>query len=159
MTEGTEKKLTGMGRGTRIDNKATVIGNEDGTPLAINGKKVWIAVLDAVYRGVSVEFGPHAEEACRALSLGGAPCKLPTYDVLMHIWQHRDYIDSMDPTAAANTAKKLSNWGFGSANGAYVWSSSETNSASAVSVGSSGGVGGYTKYYQFGVVPVLEIPA
>ena len=210
--------VSNMGRGTRIDNKATVIGNTDGTPFTINGKQVWIAVLDAAYRGVSIKFGTYgtdtslpnmsgswgtmtqgetetamdaraaaeindstfncnawmtytghtdtqsikgvpAVEMCRALSLDGTPCDLPTAKVLMRIWQHRDYIDSMDPTAAANTAKKLSNWGFGSANGAAVWSSSEYGSNYAVYVYSSGHVYRDNKYAQFGVVPVLEIPA
>ena len=207
-----------LGRGTRIDNKATVIGNTDGSPFTINGQSVWIAVLDATYRGVSIKFGTtgfdsslpnvtgpfgtmtqgESESAmdarasaetgnskgncdvwmtrneitdgssivgvpavamCRALSLDGTPCDLPTAKVLMRIWQHRDFIDTNDPTAAANAAKKLSAWGFGSADGADVWSSSECNSNNAVGVVSSGNVNGYDKYLQFGVVPVLEIPA
>lgn len=208
-----------MGRGTRIDNKATVIGNADGTPFTINGQQVWIAVLDAAYRGVSVKFGTYGYDStlpnvtssmgtmvqdeseaamdaraaaetgtsdgncdvwmtrntttdsqsivgvpavamCRAISLDGTPCDLPTAKVLMRIWQHRAFIDDNDPTAAANTSKKLStNWGFGSAHGAYVWSSSESNSNSAVLVNSGGYVNDYGKNDQFGVVPVLEIPA
>ena len=205
-------------RGMRIDNKATVIGNADGTPFSINGQQVWIAVLDAAYRGVSIKFGTYGYDStlpnvtsslgtmtqgesesamdaraaaetgnskgncdvwmtrngitdsqsivgvpavamCRALSLDGTPCDLPTAKVLMRIWQHRDFIDTNDPTAAANTAKKLSAWGFGSANGANVWSSSEYTSDNAVRVNSSGNVNDYTKDLQFGVVPVLEIPA
>jgi hypothetical protein len=207
-----------IGRGTRIDNKATVIGNTDGTPFTINGSQVWIAVLDAAYRGVSIKFGTYgydsslpnvtgsfgtmaqgeAESAmdarasaetgdsegncdvwmtrnaitdsqsivgvpavamCRAISLDGTPCDLPTAKVLMRIWQHRDFIDTNDPTAAANTSKKLSAWGFGSADGAGVWSSSEYGSYYAVRVTSSGSVGYDSKSNQFGVVPVLEIPA
>ena len=77
----------------------------------------------------------------------------------MRIWQHRVFIDDNDPTASANTAKKLSNWGFGSANGAYVWSSSEYHSNAAVAVTSNGDVTTNGKGNQFGVVPVLEIPA
>ena len=65
----------------------------------------------------------------------------------------------MDPTAGANTAKKLSNWGFGSANGAAVWSSSEYNSYGTVYVTSNGTVSYNYKYPRLGVVPVLEIPA
>nr|WP_294508641.1 hypothetical protein [uncultured Bilophila sp.] len=38
------------GHGVRVENKATVIGNPDGSPFAIRGRKVWIAVLDAQYR-------------------------------------------------------------------------------------------------------------
>lgn len=208
-----------MGRGARIDNKATVIGNADGSPFTINGQQVWIAVLDAAYRGVSVKFGTYEHDSslpnvtgsfgtmtqgeseaamdaraaaetgtsdgncdvwmtrntttdsqsivgvpavamCRAISLDGTPCDLPTAKVLMRIWQHRAFIDDNDPTAAANTSKKLStNWGFGSAGGANVWSSSEYDSNSAVTVSSNGNVSNDYKYYQFGVVPVLEIPA
>ena len=210
--------ITGIFRGARIDNKATILGNADGTPFTINGKQVWIAVLDAAYRGVSIKFGTYgtdtslpnmsgswgtmtqgetetamdaraaaeindstfncnawmtytghtdtqsikgvpAVKMCRDISLDGTPCDLPTAKVLMRIWQHRDYIDSMDPTAAANTAKKLSNWGFGSATGARVWSSSEGDSGGAVGVASNGAVNYYNKNAQFGVVPVLEIPA
>lgn len=207
-----------MGRGTRIDGKATVIGNADGSPFTINGQQVWIAVLDAAYRGVSVKFGTYEYDSslpnvtgsfgtmthgeseatmdaraaaetgastgncnvwmtrntttdsqaivgvpavamCRAISLDGTPCDLPTAKVLMRIWQHRVFIDDNDPTANANTAKKLSNWGFGSASGPYVWSSSESNGNDAVFVYSNGNVHANYKGSQFGVVPVLEIPA
>ena len=207
-----------LARGTRIDNKATVIGNTDGSPFTINGAQVWIAVLDAAYRGVSIKFGTYGFDSslpnvtsslgtmtqgesesamdarasqevndsdfncnvwmtsngitdsqsvvgvpavamCRALSLDGTPCDLPTAKVLMRIWQHRNFIDTNDPTAAANTAKKLSAWGFGSADGASVWSSSEYPSNSAVGVNSNGSVNGSGKNGQCGVVPVLEIPA
>ncbi|NCD26842.1 MAG: hypothetical protein EOL86_14820, partial [Deltaproteobacteria bacterium] len=41
--------ISTIGRGARIDDKATVIGNADGTPFTINGQQVWIAVLDAAY--------------------------------------------------------------------------------------------------------------
>jgi len=210
--------ISTIGRGARIDDRATVIGNADGTPFTINGQQVWIAVLDAAYRGVSVKFGTYGTDTalpsvtsplgtmtlgeseatmdaraaaetntsahnddvwmgyntatdsqsivgvpavamCRVISLGGTPCDLPTAKVLMRIWQHRDFIDAHDPTAAANTAKKLSNWGFGSALGASVWSSSEYSDNTAVRVSSGGGVNYGNKNYQFGVVPVLEIPA
>jgi hypothetical protein len=102
--------------------------------------------------------GVPAVAMCRAISLDGTPCDLPTAKVLMRIWQHRDFIDTNDPTAAANTSKKLSAWGFGSADGAGVWSSSEYGSYYAVRVTSSGSVGYDSKSNQFGVVPVLEIP-
>lgn len=206
-----------MGRGTRIDGKATVIGNADGTPFMLHGQQVWIAVLDAAYRGVSQKFGTYGYDSnlpnvtgtwgtmaqgeseatmdaraadpntsqynctewmtrnaitdsqsivgvpavamCRAISLDGTPCNLPTAKVLMRIWQHRVFIDDNDPTASANTTKKLSNWGFGSAGGAAVWSSSECGGAHAVGVYSGGNVNYNYKDGQFGVVPVLEIPA
>ncbi len=150
-------------RGARVDDKATIIGNADGTPFRFNGRDVWIAVLDAKYRAASVawaaECNTDAVETCRQVMLSGSPCALPTADVLLKIWQHRDFIDANDPTIGDFPGRALSKWGFGSANGAYVWSSSEYNSYYAVCVSSGGGVNNYTNSYQFGVVPALEIPA
>ncbi|NCD26217.1 MAG: hypothetical protein EOL86_11595 [Deltaproteobacteria bacterium] len=91
--------------------------------------------------------------------LSGAPCDLPTADVLLTIWRQREFIDANDPTIGDFPDYALSRWGFGSIHGAFIWSSSEYSSYYAVHVGSGGGVGNGTKYRQFGVVPVLEIPA
>ena len=103
-----------------------------------------------------------AAKFCRAVSLGDGfgAMDLPSIDVLMRIYQARTVIDALDSTATANAAKKLTAWGFGSAGGAYVWSASENSSNGAWSVNS----GGYlyslsSKYYRFGCVPALEIPA
>ena len=150
-------------RGARVDGKATIIGNADGTPFRMNGRDIWIAVLDAKYRAASVawaaERNTDAVETCRQVMLSGAPGDLPTADVLLKIWQHRDFIDANDPTIGDFPDYALANWGFGSASGALVWSSSEYNSSYAVYVSSGGGVYNSNKNYQFGVVPVLEIPA
>ncbi len=77
----------------------------------------------------------------------------------MRIYQARTIIDDLDTTAAANTAKKLGNWGFGSVGSAGVWSASESNNYSVWSVASTGVLNDYGKNTQFGVVPALEIPA
>ena len=102
-----------------------------------------------------------AAKFCRTVSLAGGfgAMDLPSIDVLMRIYQSRTVIDSLDSTATANAAKKLTAWGFGSADGAYVWSASEYNSASAWYVNSGGGLSYTGKSYRFGCVPALEIPA
>ena len=97
---------------------------------------------------------------CRGITLADlGKMDLPSIDVLMRIYQARTIIDNLDTTAAANTTKKLSNWGFGSADGAAVWSASEAISYGAWYVTSSGGSNNPYKYTRFGVVPALEIPA
>ena len=104
--------------------------------------------------------GMQAAQYCRTITLADlGKMDLPSIDVLMRIYQARTIIDGLDTTAAANTTKKLSNWGFGSANGAYVWSASEYNSNHAWYVNSNGNLLNYSKTSQFGVVPALEIPA
>ena len=102
-----------------------------------------------------------AAKFCRAVSLadGFGAMDLPSIDVLMRIYQARTVIDSLDSTATANAAKKLTAWGFGSADGAYVWSASEYDSTSAWYVNSGGALYGNGKNGRFGCVPALEIPA
>ena len=102
-----------------------------------------------------------AAKFCRAVTLadGFGAMDLPSIDVLMRIYQARTVIDSLDSTATANAAKKLTAWGFGSADGAYVWSASENNSNYAWHVYSGGILTCYAKYNRFGCVPALEIPA
>ena len=102
-----------------------------------------------------------AAKFCRTVSLadGFGAMDLPSIDVLMRIYQARTVIDSLDSTATANAAKKLTAWGFGSADGAYVWSASEANSGYAWSVYSGGNLSSYGKDGRFGCVPALEIPA
>ena len=102
-----------------------------------------------------------AAKFCRAVTLadGIGAMDLPSINVLMRIYQARTVIDSLDSTATANAAKKLTAWGFGSADGAYVWSASENNSNGAWSVRSGGGLNTNRESNRFGCVPVLEIPA
>ena len=101
-----------------------------------------------------------AAKFCRAVVLKDyGAMDLGRIDVNMRLYQIRNGVDALDPTASANTTKKLSNWGFGSAGGGYVFSASEYSSPSAWGVYSSGAVSSNDKYYQFGCVPSLEIPA
>ncbi len=101
-----------------------------------------------------------AAKFCRSVVLKDlGAMDLPSIDALMRLYQTRDVVDALDPTASANTAKKLSAWGFGSANGAYLFSASEGSSSSAWCVHSSGNLNSYSKNNQFGCVPSLEIPA
>ncbi len=102
-----------------------------------------------------------AAKFCRAVSLadGFGAMDLPSIDVLMRIYQARTVIDSLDSTATANAAKKLTAWNFGSVGGAYVWSASEYNSNNAWYVYSSGHLTGNAKASRYSCVPALEIPA
>ena len=102
-----------------------------------------------------------AAKFCRAVTLadGFGAMDLPSIDVLMRIYQARTVIDSLDSTATANAAKKLTAWGFGSAGGACVWSASELSGSHAWHVCSGGGLYNYIKDLRFGCVPALEIPA
>ena len=102
-----------------------------------------------------------AAKFCRAVTLadGFGAMDLPSIDVLMRIYQARTVIDSLDSTATANAAKKLTAWGFGSADGACVWSASEYGSANAWHLYSGGNLANNAKLYRFGCVPALEIPA
>lgn len=104
--------------------------------------------------------GMKAAAHCRTLTLADlGKMDLPSIDVLMRIYQARTLIDAADPTASTNASKKLENWSFGSVDGAYVWSASESVRNAAWYVNSNGTVSTYFKCNQFGVVPVLEIPA
>ena len=102
-----------------------------------------------------------AAKFCRAVTLadGFGAMDLPSIDVLMRIYQARTVIDSLDSTATANAAKKLTDWGFGSADAAYVWSASEYSSNKAWYVHFGGSLYYDIKFGRFGCVPALEIPA
>ena len=101
-----------------------------------------------------------AAKFCRAVTLadGFGAMDLPSIDVLMRIYQARTVIDSLDSTATANAAKKLTAWGFGS-DFAGVWSASELNSRYACGVNSGGCLSYITKNIRVGCAPALEIPA
>lgn len=104
--------------------------------------------------------GMKAAAHCRTLTLADlGKMDLPSIDVLMRIYQARTLIDAADPTASTNASKKLENWSFGSVDGAYVWSASESVRNAAWYVNSNGTVSTYFKCKKYGVVPVLEIPA
>lgn len=102
--------------------------------------------------------GTAAALSARASEIGGVPCNLPNKQQLKIIYRVRDLIDGIDPTAAANTTKKLSNWGFGASNGSRCWSSSEASSYYAWIVDSDGAAfNHYFKSNVFGVIPILEL--
>ena len=84
-------------------------------------------------------------------------CQLPNCYELQQIYNKKSELDALDPTAEANSTKKLSNWGFGSQY-AYVWSSNEHDSERSWLIDSSG-LGKYSNKNNdtYGVVPVLEI--
>lgn len=101
-----------------------------------------------------------AAQFCRSVTLKNlGAMDLPSIDVLMRLYQTRSVVDALDSTASANSAKKLSAWGFGSADGSLVWSASECNSSNAWHVNSDGNLGYNGKNRRFGCVPSLEIPA
>ncbi len=106
--------------------------------------------------------GMKAALYCRGVTLKDlGAMDLPSIDALMRIYQSRDIIDSLDPTASANPSKKLSQstWGFGSSFGSYVWSSSESSSHYSWYVYSGGHISSYLKCYSCGCIAVKEIPA
>ena len=106
--------------------------------------------------------GMKAASYCRGVTLKDlGAMDLPSFDALMRIYQSRDIIDSLDPTASANPSKKLSQstWGFGSSLGSFVWSSSERSSDGSWCMGSDGGIYASRKYNSFGCIAVKEIPA
>ena len=84
--------------------------------------------------------------------------QLPNAYELQQIFNMRTELDALDPTAEANSTKKLSNWGFGS-NYSYVWSSNECDVHGSWVLGSDDSWGdiGEFKHSTCGVVPIIEI--
>ena len=84
-------------------------------------------------------------------------CQLPNAYELQQIFNKKTELDALDPTAEANSTKKLSNWGFGSQY-ALVWSSNEYDSERSWLIDSSG-LGKYSNKNNdtYGVCPILEI--
>ena len=76
---------------------------------------------------------------------------------LAFVYSKKDYVDANDPTAPSNTAKKLSNWGFGNSR---VCSSTAGDSSSRIVALDRNGIAtaqnDMVNYY--GVIPILEIP-
>ena len=67
-------------------------------------------------------------------------------------------LDALDPTAEANSSKKLSNWGFGSQY-TWVWSSNAYNDNTTWFLKSDGSWDVNPKdAADTGVVPIIEIP-
>jgi len=62
-SDATKINTIPLSRGLRVGGKATILGNPDGSPFTINGSQVWIAVIDAAYRGTSIKFGAYGFDA------------------------------------------------------------------------------------------------
>ena len=137
-----------------LSTEAHMDGSFMYSPAVKNSKELTSAILAHNANYMAAKF-------CRAVTLanGFGAMDLPSIDVLMRIYQARTVIDSLDSTATANAAKKLTAWGFGSADGASVWSASESSYIGAWAVLPDGSLLGDSKNYRFGCVPVLEIPA
>ena len=122
-------------------------------PPVMSSKELTDAIL-------AVNASMKAATFCRQVVLQDyGPMDLSSEDALMRIYQERQTVDGLDVTAAANSTKKLDNWGFGSSDGNKLWCSSESNSNKAWGTDSAGRLFAYKKQYKFGVIPTLEIPA
>ena len=146
-TDGTGSYVSALSTEAHMDASLTY------TQTIKNSKELTDAILAFNTNMMAAKF-------CRAVVLKDyGAMDLGRIDVNMRLYQIRNGVDALDPTASANTTKKLSNWGFGSAGGGGVFSASEGSSNGAWGVGSSGNVNNYLKSNQFGCVPSLEIPA
>lgn len=98
-----------------------------------------------------------AAKMCYDITIDGKHAQLPNVQALAFVYSKKDYVDANDPTASSNTAKKLSNWGFGNT---WVCSSTAGDSSSRVVALNLNGIAtaqnNRTDYY--GVIPILEIP-
>lgn len=98
-----------------------------------------------------------AAKMCYDITIDGKHAQLPNVQALAFVYSKKDYVDANDPTASSNTAKKLSNWGFGNSS---VCSSTAGDSSSRVVALNLNGIAtaqnNRTNYY--GVIPILEIP-
>ena len=85
-------------------------------------------------------------------------CQLPNAYELQQIFNMKTELDALDPTAEANSTKKLSNWGFGSQY-TWVWSSNAYNDNTTWFLKSDGSWDVNPKdAADTGVVPIIEIP-
>ena len=106
--------------------------------------------------------GSPQERACASLmaSLGITDrIAVPTGPILARAWQQRAFVDTLDPTVAANPAKSLTNWGFNGTTDGSVFSSSQYSTGYAVYIRGDGYVFYALKYYDLGFLPVIEIEA
>ena len=117
--------------------------------------------------------GVPAVEWCRSQNIDGQPLDLPNIQILMRIYCDAEALDALDPTIATNPKYALGSknpqgaWYMGTAGSSgnssnaytyYSWSSSEYNgSTTAWGVNYNGYVNDYRKFYEFSVVPVLEL--
>lgn len=98
-----------------------------------------------------------AAKMCYDITIDGKHAQLPNVQALAFVYSKKDYVDANDPTAPSNTAKKLSNWGFG--NSSVCSSTAGDSISSVVALDLNGRATAQNKnsgYY--GVIPILEIP-
>lgn len=82
---------------------------------------------------------------------------LPNLKELDMLYQDRNTLDTYDPTLSSYSQNSLSSWNIGGNSYYICWSSTEAKLNAGWSL-ESGSLKKYTKYYAFGVIPVIEIP-
>lgn len=122
-----------------------------------------VLLANADVHDVFSAVGCPQERACASLmtSLGITDrIAVPTGPVLARAWQQRAFVDTLDPTVAANPTKSLTNWGFNGTTNGSVFSSSYYSAGYAVYIRGDGYVFYALKYYDsLGFLPVIEIEA
>lgn len=91
----------------------------------------------------------------RSKKIGGVACSLPNIQQLKRIYALKAEIDALDPTVKANPNTALGSWNFG--RGSFAWSSTEYSAAYAWHVKSNGNCDYFSKTFQRGVIPILEL--
>lgn len=118
---------------------------------------------NATTRDVFSNVGCPQERACASLMTDiGITDRIavPTGPILARAWQQRAFVDTLDPTVAANPAKSLTNWGFNGTTDGSVFSSSYYSAGYAVYIRGDGYVFYALKYYDsLGFLPIIEIEA
>lgn len=83
-------------------------------------------------------------------------CQLPTAYELQQIYNKRNELYALDPTAESNTKEKLSDWKFGEMNGA--WSSTSNGVGKSLVLWNDGSWLAEDRNLIRGVIPIIEIP-
>ena len=82
---------------------------------------------------------------------------LPNLKELDMLYQDRTALDTYDPTLSSYSSRSLSTWNIEGTSKYICWSSTESNLGAGWSL-ESGSLKKYTKYYSFGIIPIIEIP-
>ena len=82
---------------------------------------------------------------------------LPNLKELDMLYKDRNTLDTYDPTLSSYSSRSLSTWDIGGNSNYNCWSSTEVDLDAGWSL-ESGSLKKYTKYYSFGVIPIIEIP-
>lgn len=98
-----------------------------------------------------------AAKMCYDITIDGKHAQLPNVQALAFVYSKKDYVDANDPTAPSNTAKKLSNWGFGNSSVCSSTAGDSTSSVVALDLNGRATAGNRNSGY-YGVIPILEIP-